>query len=112
MEMAVLYQWDEPEILKMLAEFKEIPDDVKILQLMRMIFKGLGGEEFRKILHSVSSVETVKHLLSSQVESINPNIQVSVKDMRGNGTLLQLAVTENKQDLVRLLLEFGFVAIS
>jgi len=32
---------------------------------------------------------------------------VSVKDMRGNGTLLQLAVTENKQDLVRLLLEFG-----
>ena len=31
--------------------------------------------------------------------------------MRGNGTLLQSAVTDNKQDLVRLLLEFGFVTI-
>ena len=31
--------------------------------------------------------------------------------MRGNGTLLQCAVTEHKQDLVRLLLEFGFVTI-
>ena len=73
MEMAVLYQWDEPEILKMLAEFKEIPDDVKILRLMMLIFRGLGGErtddngeklkeEFQKILNSVSSVEMVKPL--------------------------------------------------
>ena len=71
MEMAVLYQWDEPEILKMLAEFKEIPDDVKILQLIKLIWQGLGGEgadksveklkeEFQKILNSVSSVEMVK----------------------------------------------------
>ena len=78
MEMAVLYQWDEPEIFKMLAEFKEIPDDVKILQLMMLIFRGLGGErtdddgeklkeEFQKILQSVSSVEMVKqHLLFFQ----------------------------------------------
>ena len=77
MEMAVLYHWDEPELLKILAEFKEIPDDVKILQLMMLIFRGLGGErtddngeklkeEFQKILNSVSSVEMVKHLLSFQ----------------------------------------------
>ena len=79
MEMAVLYHWDEPELLKILAEFKDIPDDVKILQLWMLIRKGSGGdgdvkkmtggdddfenlkEQFQKILHSVTSVETVSH---------------------------------------------------
>ena len=84
MEMAVLYHWDEPELLKILAEFKEIPDDVKILQLWMLIRKGSGGdgdvkkmtggddnfenlkEQFQKILHTVTSVETVSHFQSSQ----------------------------------------------
>ena len=45
---------------------------------------------------------------------LNQNFQASVKDVWppvGSGTLLQLAVTENLPDLVRLLLEFGFVSI-
>ena len=84
MEMAVLYHWDEPELLQILAEFKEIPDEVKILQLWMLIRKGSGGdddvekmtggeddfeklkEQFKRILHSVWSVETVNNLSSPQ----------------------------------------------
>ena len=82
MEMAVLYHFDQPELLKILAEFKEIPDDVKILQLWMLIRKGSGGDgdvkkleggednferlknQFQKILDSLSSVGTVKRLCS------------------------------------------------
>ena len=62
-----------------MAEFEEIPDDEKLLQLLKLIDEGLGGEgrdddvdklkeQFQKILHSLSSVETVKtpFLLSTQ----------------------------------------------
>ena len=121
MEMAVAFRWNQPELLKLLAEFKEIPDNVKILQLLMLIREGLGGErrendveklqeEFQKILRSLSSVETVKHLIL--INPPNQNIQASTKDALGFGTLLQLAVTENKPDLVRLLLEFGFVIVT
>ena len=115
MEMAVAFRWNQPELLKLLAEFKEIPDNVKILQLSMLIREGLGGEgkendgkklkeEFQKILLSLP-LKTVKHLFL--LNPPNQNIQVSLKNANGYGTLLQTAVTENKTDLVRLLLEFG-----
>ena len=115
MEIAVAFRWNQPELLKLLAEFKEIPDNVKILQLSMLIREGLGGgerennveklkEEFQKILCSLP-LETVKHLFL--LNPPNQNIQVSSKNANGYGTLLQTAVTENKIDLVRLLLEFG-----
>ena len=118
LELAVIFQWDNPDLFKILAGSKEIPDNVKILQLSMLIEEGLAGEgrasdveklkeEFRKILHSLS-LETVKILFL--INPPNQNIQVSVKDVKRYGTLLQMAVMENKQDLVRLLLEFGFVS--
>ena len=62
-----------------MAEFEEIPDDEKLLQLLKLIDEGLGGEgrdddvdklkeQFQKILHSLPSVETVTtpFILSTQ----------------------------------------------
>ena len=68
MELAVLCH---PEMLKILTEFKEIPDDLKPAQLMMLMSgaKDGGGdvekmkEEFREILQSLSSsVEMVRQL--------------------------------------------------
>ena len=53
---------EQPDMLNILAEFAEIPDKVKILQLSRLMFwPGLGRsdnleklkEEFQSILHSL-----------------------------------------------------------
>ena len=60
-ELAVLWR-EQPDMLNILAEFAEIPDKVKILQLSRLMFwPGLGRsdnleklkEEFQSILHSL-----------------------------------------------------------
>ena len=104
---------DMSSILKL--DLQKIPDNVKILQLWMLIREGLEGEgkendgkklkeEFQKILLSLP-LQTVKHLFL--LNPPNQNIQVSLKNANGYGTLLQTAVTENKTDLVRLLLEFG-----
>ena len=37
------------------------------------------------------------------------DFQVTTKDVRGYGTLLQDAVCERKLDFIRMLLEYGFV---
>ena len=59
MELAVLCH---PEMLKILTEFKEIPDDLKPAQLMMLMSGAKDGgdvdkmkEEFREILQSLSS---------------------------------------------------------
>ena len=67
MELAVLCH---PEMLKILTEFKEIPDDLKPAQLTMLMSGAMDGgdvekvkEEFQEILSSLSSsVEMVKHL--------------------------------------------------
>ena len=69
MELAVLCH---PEMLKILTEFKEIPDDLKPAQLMMLMSGAKDGgdvekmkEEFREILQSLSSsVEMVQQLNS------------------------------------------------
>ena len=75
MEMAVLR--DRKEILKILTEYKEIPDDVKLIQLSMLMeqtwspsWTAIACEEpsenlktaFQDILHSLSSVQMVKKL--------------------------------------------------
>ena len=70
MEIAVCH--DQKEMLRILTEYKEIPDDVKLVQLSMLMssartaieckeehlhFKG----EFQEILSSLTSVEMVKH---------------------------------------------------
>ena len=71
-EIALLCYWESPELLNTLSDFKEIPEDVKLLKLSKMIClredERLGGkdnleqlkEEFLKTLQSLSSLETVK----------------------------------------------------
>ena len=71
MEMAVLR--DKEEILKILTEHKEIPDDVKLIQLSMLMAEARTAaacEEpiehfknaFQEILHSLPSAELVKQL--------------------------------------------------
>lgn len=74
-EIALLCHWESPELLNTLSDFKEIPEQVKLLKLSKMIClreeERLGGkdnleqlkEEFLKMLQSLSSLETVKKKL-------------------------------------------------
>ena len=76
-EIALLCYWESPELLNTLSVFKEIPEQVKLLKLSKMIWlreeERLGGkdnleqlkEEFLKTLQSLSSLETVKKNLPS-----------------------------------------------
>ena len=69
MEIAV--RCDQKEMLKILTEYKEIPDDVKLVQLSMLMSSARTAiackeehlhfkEEFQEILYSLSSVEMVK----------------------------------------------------
>ena len=76
-EIALLCHWESPELLNTLADFKEIPEQVKLLKLSKMIWlreeERLGGkdnleqlkEEFLKMLQSLVSLETVRKILPS-----------------------------------------------
>ena len=76
-EIALLYYWESPELLNTFSDFKEIPEQVKLLKLSKMIClredERLGGEdnleqlkeEFLKTLQSLSSLEKVKIFLPS-----------------------------------------------
>ena len=76
-EIALLCHWEAPELLNTLSDFKEIPEEVKLLKLSKMIClredERLGGkdnidrlkEEFLKTLQSLSSLETVSNFLPS-----------------------------------------------
>ena len=55
MEIALL--WDRPEMLKILEEFTEIPDKVKLLQLSRAMYKEDTEEakkKFKELLRSLT----------------------------------------------------------
>ena len=71
MEMAILH--NNKEMMKILKEYKEIPEDVKPLQLSMLMSdartaaaNNMEGDEenikreFQEILHSLSSAEKVK----------------------------------------------------
>ena len=49
--------WDRPEMLKILEEFTEIPDKVKLLQLSKLMGSSddveKSKEEFQSILRSI-----------------------------------------------------------
>ena len=68
MEIAVCH--NQKEMLKILTEYKEMPDDVKLVQLSMLMSSARTAiaceeehlhfkEEFQEILHSLSSVEMV-----------------------------------------------------
>ena len=99
------------EALAILQEFVEIPDNVKFVQLARLMNHGDGyGEKAKK--------EFAEMMRTLPVDLVNPKIslnsdshltQVSTNSVGDDGTLLQEAVHRNKQDFVRILLEYGFV---
>ena len=55
MEIAVI--WDRPDMLKILTEFTDIPDKVKLLQLSKLMGSSdnveKSKEEFQRILCSI-----------------------------------------------------------
>ena len=116
MEIAVCRY--EKDMLKILLEYKEMPDSVKLVQMYELMSSAKTAAanmeeveaekfkmEFREILHSLSSVEMVRYCNCSNLTLI----KVSTKNVRGRGTILQLAVLESMQDFARMLLEFGWV---
>jgi len=90
--MEITVAGERDEILRLLAEFTEMPEHIKFYYLSKLMYKGQDKakekEEFKKILSSLS-VELVN----------NTNV--------GFGSLLQNAVDKGKKDFVRILLEFG-----
>jgi len=103
--MEVAVEWDPSfdegrgELLALLAEFTEMPDQIKLYYLSKLMHKEQNKakerEEFKKILSSLS------------VELVNTT------NVRGKGNLLQDAVDieytaeEGKKNFARILLEFG-----
>ena len=51
MEIAVI--WDRADMLKILEDFTEIPDKVKLLQLSKLMDSSDNVEKFRRILRSL-----------------------------------------------------------
>jgi len=90
MEIAVTRKL--PEVVKILAEFAQLTDKEKLLQiffLMNSDKTKKSKEEFQSVLESL------------------PVDLVSTANVREEGTLLQNAVYEGKKDFARILLEFG-----
>jgi len=90
LEMAV--SRDQKEMLKILTEYREIPDKVKLLQLS-------------KLMGSSDDVKKSKDEFQSILCSLPTNL-VSTTNVR-YGTLMLEATIDNKQDFLRLLLEKG-----
>ena len=94
------------EMIALLAQFTEMPDDIKLFQLSKLMHKSQqktkDTEEFKKILSSLS-VELVSVLINWHFLPL----QVNNEHVRSLGNLLQDAVDEGKKDFVRILLEFG-----
>merc|ERR1719209_2630299 len=90
MEIAV--NCSNSEVLAILAEFTEITDRVKLLQMSYLIYNDKpkkSKEEFQSILESL------------------PVDLVSTTNVREEGTLLHNAVSGGKKDFARILIEFG-----
>ena len=98
-------------VLTILGEFTEIPESVKLRQLSRLI-NGSENEEskelFQKLLTSLP-VEKVRAKIQIQIQNMSP-IQVNNTNVRDYGTLLQDAVSEDKRDFIRILMDSGFVS--
>ena len=116
MELAVECeaQNERGEMLSLLAEFTEMPNDIKLFRLSKLMNKVEKSkerrEEFKKILSSLP-VELVRLLLRLACISFR---QVNSTNVCGKGNLLQDAVDieyssrdEGKKKFVRILLEFG-----
>ena len=82
MEIAVCRS--EKEMLKILLEYKEMPDSVKLVQMYELMSSAKTAAanmeeveaekfkmEFREILHSLSSVEMVRYCNCSNLININ-----------------------------------------
>ena len=97
------------ERLHILAEFMEMPDHVKLIQLALLVNSDKAEESNEEIHRILTSLPV------EMVGSINPNILSSSPDQvsttrpqnSGVGTILQDCVLRGKLDLVRDLLEFG-----
>ena len=97
------------ERLHLLAEFMEMPDHVKLIQLALLVNSD-KAEELNEEIHRILTALPVE-----MVGNVNPNILSSSPDQvsttrpqnSGVGTILQDCVLRGKLDLVRDLLEFG-----
>jgi len=83
------------EMVKMLEEYMDITDDLKLKQLAHYIL-GEGGES--------ASDEFFKILTTLPLDLVS---QTNVQTSRSQGTLLQQAASFGKKSHVRLLVEFG-----
>ena len=117
--MEVALEWDPSfdegrgEMLALLAEFTEMPDEIKLYYLSKLMHKDQNKakerEEFKKILSSLPA-ELVSLLASIGMCYL---FQVNTTNVRGKGNLLQDAVDieytqqEGKKNFARILLEFG-----
>jgi len=103
--MDIAVENENEEMLRLLADFTEMPDHIKLYHLSKLMNRGQQKakekEEFKKILSSLS-VELVNKTNVAQTTNCPQR-----GPWRSNGNLLQDAVDEGKKDFVRILLEFG-----
>ena len=104
-------------MLKLLAEFAEIPDKVKLLQLSNLMQSSPDNlekskEEFQSILRSLpADMVRIIELLCQQAD---PTYDVQVSTTRANDWTLMLEATTRGQKLnfLRILLENGSYCFS
>ena len=104
-------------MLKLLEEFAEIPDKVKLLQLSNLMQSSYDNlekskEEFQSILRSLpADMVRIIELLCQQAD---PTYDVQVSTTRANDWTLMLEATTRGQKLnfLRILLENGSYCFS
>ena len=94
------------KILEIFAEFTEIADKVKLIQmsvLMKSDKPKRAKEKFQRLLESLP-VDLVRISFKT---CFHFSFKVSSTSIGEEGTLLQSAVNKGKMDFARILLEFG-----
>ena len=103
---------DSMDVVDLLWEAvqKEVPEKVRLQQLASVIYKE-DGEEAKKKFH-VFLKSLSPELVSSRSLFLHKVVQVTSTSVAGRndgGNLLQHAVLRRRPEIVRLLMEHGFV---
>ena len=107
MEIAASRGSNWSDVLKILAEFTEITDKVKLIQmslLMNSDKPKRSKEKFQSMLESLP-VDLVSTFVGAYPQFLYH--QVSSTGINEGGTLLQWAVYQRSKDFAKILLEFG-----